>query len=156
MAVKPIPDGYPRVSAYLCVNGAAEAIAFYADVLGAVERVRMPGPGGMVVHAELDLGDSVVMLSDEMPGGASASPKTIGGTPVTLSVYVDDVDTVFANAVEKGATAERPVETQFYGDRSGVFVDPWGHRWNVQTHVEDVSGEEMKRRMSELMGGSPA
>lgn len=154
MAVKPIPDGYPRVSAYLCINGAADAIAFYTDVFGATERVRMPGPAGTVGHAELEIGDSVVMLSDEMPGMGNASPKAIGGTPVTMSVYVEDVDKVFAHAVERGATAERPVETQFYGDRSGLFLDPWGHRWNVQTHVEDVSPEEMGRRAAEFMGGA--
>lgn len=152
--VKPIPDGYPRVTPYLCVDGASDAIAFYTDVLGATERMRMPGPDGKLGHAELELGDSLIMLSDEWPEGGIRGPRAIGGTPVTISVYVEDVDAVFGRALAAGATALRPVETQFYGDRSGQFEDPFGHRWSVATHVEDVAPEEMTKRAAEAMSGS--
>lgn len=150
---KPIPDGYPQLSPYLCIEGAAAAIDFYTEILGAKERVRMPAPGGKVGHAELQLGDSVVMLSDEFPDMGNQSPKTVGGTPVVLSVYVEDVDDVFDRAVKAGATVVSPVTTQFYGDRSGLFEDPFGHRWSVATHVEDVAPDEMARRAAEAMGG---
>ncbi len=150
-AVKPIPDGYPRVTAYLSVNGAADAIDFYRNVLGAEERVRMAGPDGKVGHAELQIGDSLVMLADEFPEMGSPSPKTIGGTPVTLMVYVEDVDKTFATALGAGATEVRAVQDQFYGDRSGQFEDPFGHRWNVATHVEDVSPDEMEKRAAQTM-----
>ena len=152
--VKPIPDGYPRVIPYLSVQGADEAIKFYVDVLGATERMRMPGPDGRIGHAELDIGDSVVMLADEftdMPG--ARSPKTVGGTAVTMMVYVEDVDATFKHAIESGATEVQPLEDKFYGDRSGEFQDPFGHHWHVATHVEDVSEEEMEKRMAEMMGG---
>ena len=152
--VKPIPDGYPRVIPYLAVQGADEAIKFYADVLGAKERMRMPGPEGKIGHAELDIGDSVVMLADEFPDeGAAKSPKTVGGTPVTLMVYVEDVDATFKKALDAGATEVKAVENQFYGDRSGQFEDPFGHLWYVAAHVEDVSEEEMEKRMADMMGG---
>ena len=149
--VKPIPDGYPRVTAYLSVNGAADAIDFYRDVLGAEERLRMAGPDGKVGHAELQIGDSMVMLADEFPEMGSPSPKTIGGTPVTLMVYVEDVDKTFATALGAGATEVRAVQDQFYGDRSGQFEDPFGHRWNVATHVEDVAPDEMEKRAAQAM-----
>lgn len=151
--VKPIPEGYPQVTPYLCVDGAADAINFYCKVLGASERMRMPMPGGKIGHAELELGNSVIMLSDEAPEMGIRSPKAIGGTPVTLSVYVEDVDFVFEQALEAGATSLRGVEDQFYGDRSGQFEDPFGHRWSVATHVEDVPADEMERRAAEAMGG---
>ena len=151
--VKPIPDGYPQVTPYLCVDGAEAAIEFYENVLGARERMRMPAPGGKVGHAELELGESIIMLADEHPDMGVLSPKTVGGTPVTISVYVDDVDAVFDAAVAAGASSVRPVENQFYGDRSGQFEDPFGHRWSVATHVEDVPPDEMEKRMSEAMGG---
>jgi PhnB protein len=144
--VKPIPDGYPQVTPYLCVEGAGAAIAFYAEVLGTTERMRMLGPDGKVSHAELQLGDSLVMVADEAPAIGVLSPKTIGGTPVTLSVYVEDVDAVIDRAAQAGATVLRPAEDQFYGDRAGQFEDPFGHRWSVATHVEDVSPEEMAKR----------
>jgi PhnB protein len=147
---KPIPDDYPRLMPYLIVDGAAEAIEFYGSVLGASERMRMPGPDGKLGHAELQIGDSVVMLADENPGMNIRGPRTIGGTPVTLHVYVEDADTAFERAVQAGAKPLRPVEDQFYGDRSGQFEDPYGHRWNVTTHVEDVPAEEMQRRAAEL------
>jgi PhnB protein len=148
--VKPIPDGYPRVSPYLHVDGAAAAIEFYREVFGAKERVRMPGPDGRIGHAELDVGDSVLMLADEHPEIGVLGPKTIGGTPVTVSVYVEDVDRTFARALQLGAVEVRGVEDQFYGDRSGQFEDPFGHRWSVATHVEDVSADEMRIRMARV------
>jgi PhnB protein len=150
--VKRIPDDYPRVSPYLCVDGAARAIDFYREVFGARERTRLPGPEGTIGHAELQIGDSVIMLSDEVPGMGMRSPKTIGGSPVTMSVYVEDVDGAFGRAVKAGATALREVEDQFYGDRSGQFEDPFGHRWSVATHVEDVAPDEMARRAAEMTG----
>jgi PhnB protein len=153
-AVKPIPDGYPRVSPYLYVDGAAAAIEFYGKVFGAKERVRMPMPGGRVGHAELEIGDSLIMLADEAPDMDARGPKAIGGSPVTLSIYVEDVDSVIDRAVAAGATSVRPVKDQFYGDRSGLFEDPFGHRWNVATHVEDVTPEDMGKRMEEAIAGA--
>jgi PhnB protein len=152
-SVKPIPDGYPRVTPYLIVNGASDAIAFYGKVLGAQERMRMPDPAGGIGHAELTLGDSVIMLADEHPEMGFQGPKTIGGTPVTISVYVDDVDATFSQAVQSGATVVRELENQFYGDRSGQFEDPFGHRWNIATHVEDVPPEEMGKRAAAAAAG---
>jgi PhnB protein len=151
--VKPIPEGYPQVTPYLIVDGANAAIEFYRNVFGARERMRMPAPEGRVGHAELEFGDSLVMLADEFPDMGVRSPKATGGTPVTLSVYVEDVDAVFDAAVAAGATALRPVEDQFYGDRNGQFEDPFGHRWSVATHVEDVPPDEMEKRAAEAMGG---
>jgi PhnB protein len=151
--VKPIPEGYPRVTPYLCVDGASAAIDFYRSVLGATERTRMTGPDGKVGHAELQLGDSVIMLSDEYPDMQVRGPKAVGGTPVTVHVYVEHVDEVFDRAVKRGARPLRPVENQFYGDRSGQFEDPFGHRWNVASHVEDVPPDEMQRRAAKMMGG---
>jgi PhnB protein len=150
---KPIPDGYPRVTPYLCVDGAAAAIDFYTKVLGAAEKVRMAAPGGKIGHAELALGDSIVMLADEHPDVGFLGPKSVGGTPVTISVYVENVDEVFERAVAEGASAERPIEDQFYGDRTGQFQDPFGHRWHVATHVEDVPPEEMEKRAAAAMAG---
>jgi PhnB protein len=142
----PIPAGYPRVSPYLIVAGASAAIDFYVQVLGAQERMRMEGPDGTIGHAELTLGDSVVMLADEHAPVDAHGPRSIGGTPVFLHTYVEDVDAVFDRAVEAGAKALRPVEDKFYGDRSGEFEDPFGHRWSIASHVEDVSPDEMARR----------
>ena len=153
---KPIPDGYPQLSPYICIDGADAAIEFYSSVFGAKERMRMPSPGGKIGHAELQLGDSLIMLSDEYPEMGSRSPKSVGGTPVTLSMYVDDVDDVFARALGAGAKELRPVETQFYGDRMGLLEDPFGHRWSIASHVEDVPAEEMGRRAAEAMGGGSA
>ncbi|HEY4451768.1 MAG TPA: VOC family protein [Solirubrobacteraceae bacterium] len=148
---KAIPDDYPRVTPYLIVEGANEAIDFYVSVLGAAERMRMAGPDGRVGHAELDVGNSVIMLADENIEMDARSPSSIGGTPVTLHVYVEDADGVFDSAISAGARALRPVEDQFYGDRSGTFEDPFGHRWNVATHVEDVTPEEMSKRAAAAM-----
>ncbi|MGH3909344.1 MAG: VOC family protein [Pseudonocardiaceae bacterium] len=147
--VNPIPEGYPRITPYLCVDGAAAAIDFYTRVFGATERMRMPGPDDRIGHAELQLGDGVIMLADEYPEMGIRGPKSIGGTPVTISVYVEDVDAVFESAVRAGATSLRPVTDEFYGDRSGQFEDPFGHRWSIASHVEDVSAEEMSRRAAE-------
>jgi PhnB protein len=149
--VKPIPDGYPRVSPHLSVTGATEAIDFYTRVLGASERMRMPMLGGKIAHAELQLGDSVIMLGDEMPGGTDPSPKTLGGSPVALFVYVEDVDDVYKRALDAGARSVAAPENHFYGDRVAMFDDPFGHRWNIATHVEDVPPDEMERRAAEAM-----
>jgi PhnB protein len=149
--VNPVPDGYQVVTPYLCVNSAADAIDFYKDIFGAQERMRMPQPDGTIGHAELLIRDSVVMLSDEFPDMGVISPKSLGGTPVTLNVYVDNVDDVVDRAVGKGATLLQPIENRFYGDRSGQIVDPWGHKWSVATHVEDVPPDEMERRAAEFM-----
>jgi PhnB protein len=151
--VKPIPDGYPRVSPHLSVVGAAEAIEFYRDVLGATERMRMPMPDGKIAHAELQLGDSVIMIGEEMPGGTDPSPKTLGGSPVALFVYVEDVDATYNRALDAGAESVQAPENHFYGDRVAMFDDPHGHRWNIATHVEDVPPEDMERRAAAAMGG---
>jgi PhnB protein len=151
--VDPIPKDYPRVTPYLSIDGAADAITFYCDVLGATERVRMPGPGGKIGHAELEIGNSVIMLADAFPDMGAPTPKALGGSPVFLMVYVEDVDDVHARAIKAGAKELAPVTDQFYGDRSGQFEDPFGHRWNVATHVEDVPPEEMEKRAAAAMSG---
>ena len=150
--VKPIPDGYPRVTPYLCVDGAAAAIDFMVEVFDATERMRMPMPDGKVGHAEVAIGDGLIMVSDEYPEMDVLGPKAVGGTAVTISVYVEDSDATFDKAIAAGATVVQPVATHFYGDRSGQFIDPFGHKWNVSTNVEDVSPEEMDRRRDELFG----
>ena len=151
--VKHVPEEYPRVMPYLIVDGAGDAIDFYCSVFGATERVRMPAPGDKVGHAELEIGDSLIMLADEAPEMNAVSPRTVGGTPVSLYVYVEDVDSVFDAAVQAGAKALQPVEDKFYGDRSGQFEDPFGHHWGVASHVEDVPPEEMEKRMAEMSAG---
>jgi PhnB protein len=152
--VKPIPDHYPRVTPYLVVDGAAEAIDFYCKVLGASQRGDvMQAPDGKVGHAELELGDSLIMLADEHPDVGAYGPRSVGGSPVTIHVYVEDVDATHQAALDAGATETRAVEDQFYGDRIGQFEDPFGHRWSIATHVEDVPPEEMGRRAAEAMAG---
>jgi len=151
--VDPIPAGYQRVTPYLIVDGAEAAIDFYGSVLGATERMRLAGPGDRIGHAELELGDSTIMLADEHLDMDIRGPRTIGGTPVTLHVYVDDADGAFARAVEAGAKILRPMEDKFYGDRAGQFEDPFGHRWNVASHVEDVAPEELAKRAAAIDGG---
>lgn len=153
MPVSPIPEGYPILSASLCVADAKAAIAFYTDVLGGTERMRFEAPDGKIGHAEIQFGDSVLMLADEYPDMGFVSPRRLGGTAVNISLFVEDADAVFSAALAAGATEVRPVEDQFYGDRSGMFEDPFGHRWGVATHIEDMSEEEMMRRGREEMGG---
>ena len=148
--VNPIPKGYSRVTPYLAVKGADKAIEFYKKILGAEERMRMAGPDGRIMHAELQIGDAVIMLSEEMPKFGFSSPLSFGGSPVTLYVYVKSVDDVFKAAVAAGSKVIMEVADQFYGDRSGSFTDPFGHRWSIATHIEDVPLEEMKRRGQEM------
>ena len=150
----PVPDGYPRVMPYLIVDGGSEAIDFYTKVLGATERMRMPGPDGRLGHAELQVGDSVIMLADENSEMGARAPRSIGGSPVTIHVYVDDVDATFARALQAGATSLQEVEDRFYGDRAGQLEDPFGHRWSLATHVEDVPPEEMSKRAAAMMGAA--
>jgi PhnB protein len=149
--VEPIPDNYPRVSPHLSIAGAAAAIDFYTSVLGATERMRMPMPDGTIAHAEIDIGGSIIMIGDEVPDGRDPSPTTLGGSPVALFVYVEDVDDVLNRAVEAGADVVQPPEDHFYGDRVAMFDDPFGHRWNIATHIEDVSPEQMEQRATEAM-----
>jgi PhnB protein len=156
MAIKPIPDGYHSVTPYLIVSGAAKAIDFYKKAFGAVELLRMPGPDGRIGHAELRIGDSVLMLADERPEMGYRSPQSLGGTAVSLMVYVERVDEVFKRAVAGGAKELQSVKDQFYGDRSGSLQDPFGHTWTVATHVEDVSPEELRRRAEKFMPGANA
>ena len=151
---KPIPDAYRRVTPCLMVHGGGKALAFYAAVFGATERLRLPGPDGTVAHAEVQIGDSVVIVEDEDPERGTKAPPPGGaaGAPSSLFIYVEDVDAVVARAVELGATLQRPPQDQFYGDRDGYVVDPFGHGWTIATHVEDVAPEELARRMAELYG----
>ncbi len=146
MAVKHIPDGYHSVTPYLIIKGATRAIEFYKQVFGATELMRFPGPGGTIGHAEIKIGDSPIMLADEHPQMGYRSPESLGGTPVSIMLYVEDVDRVVERAVKAGARLERDVADQFYGDRNGTIKDPFGHVWTVSTHKEDVSQEEMERR----------
>jgi PhnB protein len=148
--VKPIPDGYHSITPYLIVDDGGRAIEFYKKAFNATEMMRMPGPGGKVMHAEIKIGDSVVMLADEAPEMDARSAKHYGGSPVTLMVYVEDVDKLFPQAVAAGAKEVRPIADQFYGDRSGTVKDPFGHSWHLSTHKEDVSEEEMKKRMEAM------
>ena len=149
MAVKPIPQGYQAVTPYLIVSGGARAIEFYCQVFGATEVMRLAGPNG-VAHAEIRIGDTVVMLADESPDMGYKSPRSLAGTPVSLMLYCEDVDATFGRAIDAGAVAQRPVQNQFYGDRSGTLEDPFGHVWTIATHVEDVSPEEIDRRLAAL------
>jgi PhnB protein len=150
--VKPIPDGYHSVTPYLIIKGAADAIEFYKKAFGATELFRMDHEG-KVGHAEIKIGDSPIMLSDEHPELGYTSPTTLGGTPVSIMIYVDDVDTVFKQAIAAGGEQQKPVKDQFYGDRSGSLKDPFGHVWHVASHKEDVSPEEMDKRMAAAHGG---
>jgi len=152
--VKPIPDGYPRMTPYLIVDGAAQAIEFYKKVFGATEKMRMPSPGGKVGHAELTLGDSMIMLADEHPEMGARAPRAYVGAAVSLMVYVPNVDDTVKSASAAGAKIVRQVENQFYGDRMGTIEDPFGHRWYVATHVEDVPPEELAKRAAAAMGKS--
>jgi len=151
MAAKPIPDGYHSVTPYLVVKNAAEALAFYCKAFGAEEIMRFDAPDGKIGHAEIRIGDSVVMLADEHPEMGCMAPAKPGAAAVSLMVYVEDVDARFAQAVKAGAKAQRPVQDQFYGDRSGTLEDPFGHVWTLSTHKEDLSMDEIKRRVESMM-----
>lgn len=150
--VKPIPEGYHSVTPYLIADDAAGAIEFYKQAFGATELMRLAAPGGRVGHAELRIGDSRIMLADEFPDMGARSPKAIGGSPVSLHLYVEDVDATVRQAIAVGAKELRPVKDQFYGDRLGSVEDPFGHVWHVSTHKEDVPAEELERRAAAAMG----
>ena len=154
MTAQPIPADYRRVTPCLVVRGAAQALEFYADVFGATERMRFPGPGGTVAHAEIEIGDSVLIVEDESPmmGTQAPPPGGLPGSPSFQFIYVADVDAVVAKAVELGATLKRAPQDQFYGDRDGHVIDPFGHGWTIATHVEDVPPDELARRLGELQG----
>lgn len=149
--VRPVPEGYHTLTPYLVVEDAARAIDFYKRAFGAQERVRMGGPGGKIGHAELKIGDSMIMLSDEMPGGGCRSPHSLGGTTASVFLYVNDVDSAFKQAEAAGAKAEMPPTDMFWGDRFGKLSDPFGHSWAMATHKEDVAPEEMQKRSKAFM-----
>ncbi len=151
MPVQPIPQGYHSVTPYLVVNDAARAIDFYRRAFGAKEIMHMNGPNGKIMHAELRIGDSMLMLADEMPGTGCRSPKSLGGSSVGIFLYVENVDAVFNQAVSAGAKTEMPLNDMFWGDRYGKLTDPFGHSWSLATHKEDVAPEEMKKRMDNEM-----
>jgi PhnB protein len=151
--VAPVPPGYHTVTPHLVCRGAADAMAFYARAFGAKERARMTAPDGTVAHAEMRIGDSIIMLGEEMPEMGASAPPTVGGSPVNVFLYVKDVDTWFARAVAAGATPDMPPMNMFWGDRYAKLTDPFGHRWSMATHIEDVSVKEMGRRMAAEMGG---
>ncbi len=148
--VEPIPDGYHTATPYLVVKGAAKAIEFYKNAFGATELMRMAGPDGGIMHAELKIGDSIIMMSEENPQWGTRSPESLGGSPMSLYLYVEDCDKVFNQAVGAGATATVAVKDQFYGDRSGAVKDPFGHSWHIATHKEDVSMDEIRKRMAKM------
>jgi PhnB protein len=148
--VKPVPDGYHSATPYLIVDGAARALDFYKRAFGAVERMRMPGPAGKIGHAEISIGDSVIMLADEHPEMGARGPRAFGGAAVSLHLYVADADVTVKEALAAGATLVRPVEDKFYGDRMGTIEDPFGHRWHVSTHQEDVPPDELARRAAAM------
>lgn len=153
MPVKPIPEGYHTVTSYLIIDGAADAIEYYKKAFGATELFRFPTPDGKIGHAEIKIGDSPVMLADAYPEMGYKGPKSLNGSPVSLMIYVEDVDTVFNRALESGATVKEAVSNKFYGDRMGTLIDPFGHVWHIGTHKEDISVEEMKKRAQGAAGG---
>jgi PhnB protein len=153
MPTKPIPEGYHTLTPYLAVDDAAQAIDFYKRAFGASERVSMPTPEGKIAHAELEIGDSLVMLSDPFPQSTAKTPKELGGTSMGVFVYVEDVDNVVQQAVDAGATVTMPVEDMFWGDRFGKIADPFGHEWQIATHKEDLTPEEIDKRAREAMAG---
>jgi PhnB protein len=148
---KPIPAGYHTLTPSIIVSDAVEAIEFYKKALGAQEQDRFEGPGGEIMHATIKIGDSLLMLSEENPTWNTQSPKTLGGTPSGIFVYVENVDQAFEKAVKAGAQVIMPVMNQFWGDRMGAFFDPYGHKWNIATHVQDLTNEEIQRRGQEFM-----
>jgi PhnB protein len=150
MAVQPVPEGYNTVTPYLAVENAAEAIEFYGRAFGAKERTRMEGPGGAIMHAELEIGDSLIMLSDPFPQASTKPPKDLGGTSTSIFLYVENIDSVYKQALNAGATSLAEPDDMFWGDRFGAVQDPFGHSWTIATHVEDVAPEEMQRRSEEF------
>lgn len=148
--VRPVPEGYHTVTPYLVMDRAGEALEFYKKAFGATEKMRLPTPEGTIGHAEIVIGDSPVMLADPCPVMEFKGPESYGGTPVSIMLYVENVDEVFQQAIAAGATEMRPVQDQFYGDRMGTLKDPFGHVWTIGTHIEDVSPEEIQRRMAEM------
>jgi PhnB protein len=146
MAVKAIPEGFHTLTPYIEIENAGEAIEFYKRAFGAREKARMDAPGGKIGHAELEIGDSLLMLADRFPQSSISTPKDLGGTTVNLFMYVEDADAVVQQAVDAGATLTRPVENKFWGDRFGIVSDPYGHAWSIGTHVEDVASDEMQER----------
>jgi uncharacterized glyoxalase superfamily protein PhnB len=151
MSVKAIPEGYHTLTPFLTVRNAVRAIEFYKQAFGAQERGVAKGPDGKVMHAELKIGDSVIMLSDEFPEFGSLSPQSVGGSPMGLHIYIENVDAAFDRAVKAGAQVEMPVSDQFWGDRYGKLKDPFGHKWSIATHIKDMSADEMKRSMDDAM-----
>ena len=156
MAVKPIPDGYHTATPYLIVKDAAGAIEFYKKAFGAKEIMRLPGPDGRVGHAEIKIGDSAIMMAEECPEMGHRSAQTLGGSPISIMLYVEDVDARFKQALAAGAKEVRPLTNQFYGDRSGTLSDPFGLTWTIGTHKEDVSPAELQKRMADMMKKKPA
>ena len=148
--VNAVPTGYSTATPYLIIDGAAKALDFYKRTFGAKEKMRMPAPGGKVGHAEIVIGNSMIMLADEHPEIGARSPRAFGGSGVGIMLYVEDVDSTVKKAVAEGAKLVQPVEDKFYGDRTGTIEDPWGHTWHIGTHKEDVSDEEMKRRLAKM------
>ena len=151
MPVKPVPHGYHTLTPFLTVRDAVRAIEFYKQAFGAKERDVAKGPDGKVMHAEIQIGDSIIMLTDEFPEFGSLSPQSIGGSPMGLHIYIENVDSAFDRAVKAGAQVEMPVMDQFWGDRYGKLKDPFGHKWSIATHVKDLSKDEMKHAMDEAM-----
>lgn len=151
--VKPIPEGYHTATPYLIVKGGADAIEFYKKAFGAKESFRMMRPDGRVGHAEIKIGDSVIMLADEHPEIGARSPQAIGGSPISIHLYVEDVDAVFGKAIAAGAKVQRPLQNQFYGDRTGGLLDPFGHAWYVATHIEDIAPDELQKRAAAAAAG---
>ena len=156
MPAKAIPEGYHSITPYLAVDDASAAIDFYKRAFGAEERVRMPTPDGKVAHAELAIGDSLIMLSDPFGEGQVKNPKAVGGTTIGIFLYTADVDATYQQAIDAGATSTREPEEMFWGDRFARVTDPYGHSWQLATHVEDVSPEEMERRSQEAMASMPS
>jgi PhnB protein len=154
MSISPIPSGYHAITPYLIVSEATKALAWYSETLGARELMRLPGPGGRIGHAEIEIGDSRVMLADEAPEHDAKSPAAFGGSPVTLVLYLAEVDAICARAAASGATVKAPPEDKFYGDRMGTIVDPFGHTWHLATHIEDVPAEELQRRLEKTAGAA--
>jgi PhnB protein len=151
MAVQPVPEGYHTITPYLAVDDASAAIDFYQRAFGAKERVRMPGPGDAIMHAELEIGDSLVMLSDPFPQASTRTPKELGGTSVNIFVYVDNIDELYKQAIDAGASSLMEPDDMFWGDRFGSVQDPFGHSWTIATHIEDVAPEEMEKRSQAWM-----